>query len=85
MKINHEAVPACNFCQYYSGSGHLPCAVHPYLQVDCPDFQQKEAVDVEVVNVNGWYQVRHHAVIARGSSRRVLPDALLAALEEEDQ
>jgi hypothetical protein len=42
MKINFAAAKVCNRCHYYSGSGYLPCAVHPYLQADCPDFQQKE-------------------------------------------
>lgn len=57
--INHEAIPACNSCHYYCGSGHLPCAVHPYLQVDCPDFQQKEEVvaGTVVAGINGWYRV----------------------------
>jgi hypothetical protein len=68
LKINFAAAKVCNSCHYYSGSGYLPCAVHPCLQADCPDFQQKEAA-IKIttvtydapggvsVNPRGWYRV----------------------------
>ena len=67
-RIDYKTAIACNSCHYYCGSGYLPCAVHPYLQENCPDFRQKEAAikintttydspgDVSV-SPCGWYRV----------------------------
>jgi hypothetical protein len=65
MKINHEAAPKCNFCHYYSGSGYLPCAVRPSLQVDCPNFLQKEESDKFAVNTWVCEPIRYRLVPRR--------------------
>jgi len=65
-RISYEAAIACNSCHYYCGSEYLPCAVHPCLQENCPDFRQKEKDDnrntgtclfAGGVGPGGWYQI----------------------------
>ena len=65
-RISYETAIVCNSCHYYCGSGYLPCAVHPYLQENCPDFRQKEKDDnlntgtclfAGGVGPGGWYRI----------------------------
>ena len=72
-------LPQCNNCQFYSGSPHLICAVHPCGPVgkSCPDFKAKS--DPEQLWAPQGYFYYNGELIKQSSPTRT-PEEMLELL-----